>query len=243
MKCFFKFLLAGIACMSLLSLAADDNSLIGYWPLNEGTGTVVKDLSSSKNDGQILNNMRAVKWVEGRNGKALLLECPGKIDSYGAVMIPKLGKHDFSKGITLEAWIKFSPSFKREKIYEIVSNATKDSGPGFRLIMSWHRLIFASGDGKNMFYAATTPAKFPFHAGIWYHVAGTYDGSVFKVYVDGVEAGASKPDQKMTKGSDSIFIGSYRGGYAYGFDGAICDVKIYNKVLSPLEIAKQSKGL
>ncbi len=231
------------AFLAGLILSAGDDGLIGSWPLNEGAGNIFKDVLGN-NNGEILYDMRGIKWVEGRNGKnPLFFGKEGERNSFGAVTIPGIGKYDFSKGITVSAWIKFSSTMKREAVYDIVSNATGDSGPGFRLMIHWGRLLFLSGDGKKAFSAMTTAAKFPFKAEIWYHVASTYDGSIFKVYVDGVKAGESEPDQKFTKGSDDISIGSYRNGYYYGFDGIVSDVKIYNKAISPLEIMTIAKGL
>jgi Concanavalin A-like lectin/glucanases superfamily len=239
----FKKVIVLLFTIIALPLFADENGLVAHWPMNEGKGTEIKDVSGNNNNGKIINKMRAVKWVDGRNGKAPMFEGTKKRNSSGAIIIPKMGKYDFSKGMTVEAWIKLPSKYKRETLYEIISNTKGDSGPGFRLVISWKRLLFASGDGKKLVCAATSTAKVPFKGGIWYHVAGTYDGSIFKVYVDGVKAAESKPGLKLTKGDSNISIGSYRYGYAYGFIGIISDVKLYTKVLSALDIAKAAKGL
>jgi len=47
----------------------------------------------------------------------------------------------------------------------------------------------------------------------------------------------------LTKGIGTVSIGSFRGGYAYGFDGIIDEVKIYNYARSATDILKDSKGI
>jgi hypothetical protein len=89
--------------------------------------------------------------------------------------------------------------------------------------------------------AGSTPARTPIKPDIWYHVTATYDGSVFKVYLDGEEVGVSEPGLSLTKGQKDVFIGAYCGGYAYGFEGVIDDVKIYDYALSPAQILKHAK--
>lgn len=75
-------------------------------------------------------------------------------------------------------------------------------------------------------------------AGQWHHYAGTYDGSTFNAYVDGVfddtaqvALGPYTPDD-LAIGCDLNF-----GAFVQKFDGAIDDVRLYGRVLSAAEIA------
>jgi hypothetical protein len=68
--------------------------------------------------------------------------------------------------------------------------------------------------------------------GVWYHVAGTYNGSEFVVYVNGEEAvtvasaGKSMTSTHFTVGS----FGSER------FDGILDEARFYTNALSAAEI-------
>ena len=74
--------------------------------------------------------------------------------------------------------------------------------------------------------------------GVWHHVAGTYDGSTIRLYVDGVEEVSNSASGPLQTSSTSLYIGnkplsSYSGDH---FKGIIDEVRIYNRALSTQEI-------
>jgi len=159
----------------------------------------------------------------------------------GCVLVPGMKKLDFSKGFTIETWIKFNDKhIRRDTCYIASDGAWK--GPGWRFIISYNCLFIQSGDGKKMWGVGSKAAE---HGGFennrWYHVAATYDGSVYRIYIDGVEMGVSKPSPAITKGSDSLTIGAYSGGMTSVFVGTIDEVRLYNKAKSGLEILKDAR--
>jgi Concanavalin A-like lectin/glucanases superfamily len=232
--------------MSASAVFADESSLIAHWPMNEGKGTEIKDVSGNHHHGKLLNAENS-KWVDGRSGKALLFDnSKAKLKHHSCVVIPEIaGKHDFSKGMTVEAWIRLAPTVKRVGgMYYIFSNVNSTNGPGLFFLISWKRLLMQSGNGKKTFWVAvSSTGKNPFIAKKWYHVAGTYDGSVYTLYINGVKAAISKPGAKLTKGIKKLSIGAFHAGYVDGFDGVISDVKLYSKARTPLEIVKAAKGI
>ena len=236
--------LAGAAAV-FSCFAAGENSPVGYWLFDEGNGKTISDSSGNNNHGKVANNMRAVTWVNGRNGKALQFSgCQTNRNQNGCVLISNLaGKYNFEKGITIEAWIRPASSMERKAIYEIVTNTESDRGKGFRLRIAWNALMFGSGEGGDgrTWQAASMPARAQIKSETWYHIAGAYDGSVFRVYLDGEEVGASDPNLPLTRGRKDVYIGAYNEGYAYGFEGVIDEVKIYERALSASEILEHSK--
>ena len=71
----------------------------------------------------------------------------------------------------------------------------------------------------------------------WYHIAGTWDGTTTKIFVNGVQ----QADTKTTNApaidvSRAITIGAHYNGTARNLDGLIAEVRIYNRGLIPLEI-------
>jgi len=77
--------------------------------------------------------------------------------------------------------------------------------------------------------------------GQWHYVAGTWDGSTVRVYVDGQEdgSGTSFKGKLRSNQNNSVFIGrseNFDPGY---FNGTIDDVLIFNRALS----AEQIKAL
>jgi hypothetical protein len=65
----------------------------------------------------------------------------------------------------------------------------------------------------------------------WHHILGTYDGSVMKLYVDGV---LSKTEDKWFPGD--IAYGNYDLYIGDSFNGQIDDVRIYNYALTPTQV-------
>jgi len=74
--------------------------------------------------------------------------------------------------------------------------------------------------------------------GKWHHLVGRYDGVDMRVYVDGVQKGASE----SSPGTIPVQAGSVRVGADYQatpanfFNGSLDDVRIYNRALSVTEI-------
>jgi len=77
-------------------------------------------------------------------------------------------------------------------------------------------------------------ATFTFSAGQWYHVGFTFDGTTLKIYINGKLFYSASPNG----GTPNTWTGDWTVGksqYTY-FDGAIDEVRVYNRVLSPEEI-------
>ena len=186
-----------------------------------------------------------MKRVPGKNGNALAFTLENRKN--GCVIIPGMAaKYGlFTKGLTVEAWIKLNSSFKRAATYEIVSNTEADRGRGFRIMISWGSLRLQSGEGGSSgktWGAASKNSAAQIKPEIWYHVAGVYDGSVFKVYLDGDLVGESEKELILTPGKKDLYIGAYNGGSAYGFDGTIDEVKIYDYPRTDLQILQDAKS-
>lgn len=75
-------------------------------------------------------------------------------------------------------------------------------------------------------------------AGAWQHYAATYDGTSVAVYVDGV-FDATTPVVLMAYTPDDLAIGCDQnfGSFVQRFDGAIDDVRLYGRALTPAEVA------
>lgn len=67
----------------------------------------------------------------------------------------------------------------------------------------------------------------------WYHIAGTFDGSEIKCYLNGVVKGTGRM-AGITGGNGSLLIGE--DGWVNVFVGVVDEVRIYNRALSEDEI-------
>jgi hypothetical protein len=181
----------------------------------------------------------------GPKGGEVLVFTPGARDTNSYVRIAGVADtYDFSRGMTVEARIWLDPAYENETM-EIVGNPFMDHGKGFRLYLDRQGIHFISGSGmprKTMKWwgAHSSNAEHPIRPGQWHHVAGTYDGSIFRVFVDGVLAGTSESRLKMTRGQPDIGIGSFRYGLVLGFRGRIADVNLHERALSPEEVRQSA---
>lgn len=91
--------------------------------------------------------------------------------------------------------------------------------------------IHATFTGYEVFVEDTADVK----VGEWTHVAGTYDGTNVKLYINGVLANQLPLNVSMGTGSSGLYIGgaSFPNGY---FKGLIDEVRLWNTVRSGSEI-------
>lgn len=72
----------------------------------------------------------------------------------------------------------------------------------------------------------------------WYHVAATDNGSIVKLFINGVSVASTASSTATTNGTITASIGAWPGASsATYFNGKIPVVKIYNRGLTELEVA------
>jgi len=191
---------------------------------------------------------RGVRKADRRDGNAALVFAAGETGENSYVKISGIAdKYHLTKAMTVEAWIQVDSAYKKG-VLEIVGNPVTDRGKGFRLYLNRGVLHFISGSFAGSWKEAKTWGA---HSGTdhliepskWHHIAASYDGSVFQVFVDGKLAGKSKPGLQLTEGKPDVCIGSFRDGLAYGFMGEMDDISIYDRALSLDEISRRAKGI
>lgn len=217
-RCFLPLVGLIIAISHSVSAGVPD-SVLGAWPLDEGKGNEVKDISGKEHHGQII---APGKWTDGVFGKAF--ESEG-----GRIEIPHSG--DFlTPTFTLMAWVKV-PRIPNDWSMVIIA---KDAWPNRNYAM------YVAKDVGSVHFAFGTPAKVDvgnFNAPTviadkqWHHVAMTYDQKVRRVYVDG-ELDAERPsNEKPGNPAVPVVIGKVAGGQ-------IDEVLIANEALPGEQIKK-----
>ena len=91
-------------------------------------------------------------------------------------------------------------------------------------------------------FFVTPPAPASIWDNAWHAVTGTFDGVAVRLYVDGAEVGSTPaPGAALAYAiaSRRFSIGSYpNGSCRYPFRGGIDEVQVYDRALSPTEIAR-----
>jgi hypothetical protein len=197
--------------------------LIGYWTLDEGQGKTARDASGNGLDGTLNGNP---KWVAGQLGGAL--DFDGSDDFVDIPHDPRLSLTD---AITIAAWTNMRATASGEMAIvskggwganDLPYELTETPGD----VIFWQ---FYNDSGRDTCSPTSPPV------GEWHHIAATYDGKIFKCYVDGKLGEEWAYAGKMPKNTASVTIGRRsRGGTM--FNGMIDDVAIYDRALSLDEV-------
>ncbi|MEN6333709.1 MAG: LamG-like jellyroll fold domain-containing protein [Phycisphaerales bacterium] len=209
-----------VACiLGLTSLARAD--MIGWWTLDDGTGTVAKDSSGNGTDG---NFSGTPVWVTGRLGGALRFDGNSYVDCGNSTKLQVAGP------ITIACWVNPSVlSGDQGFAGRTAEYAFKASGTSLRFTTPG--------------VLDHTSSKSTLVTGTWQHVAATFnpgkanDGLIF--YINGVETDRMTASA-MNAGTGPFQIGSNQ--WSETFEGMIDDVQVYNEILPAAEIAKLMKG-
>jgi hypothetical protein len=216
--------------------AMAQSSTIGVWSFDEGSGTTAADSSSTGSDLTLVNG---TAWVPGRSGTAIRFD--GVNDLARAV-----GSNAFDSlsAVTVSAWIRPSSGGEAGKgrIVDKANSVTPTNG--------WIFYLSANGTGLSFLadYSSTNLARSAAAGSIamdtWQHVALTWDGgasaSGVRMYVNGAEVAYSSSvngtGSRVTDALEELKIGNDKST-ARTFNGAIDEVRVWNRVLSPAEIA------
>ena len=222
-----KLLCVSLMVMSLMfvgtsSAAIDFGDCVGMWLFDEGNGNKAEDSSGTGNDGKIEGG---AKWVNGKFGKGLHLDGS---DSYVEI------EHDDSLNVggehTIALWFKLDKPPGGG-----MGVVTKDDwAPGFW----WDagRIRHHTHDPGGTLHFIDAPWKPDTD---WHHVAVTWDGEEFGVYIDAdqIGEGITTPNLGRNPLTDKpLLIGIYlatgqHGQWGQFFAGIVDDVAVFNVAL------------
>lgn len=167
----------------------------------------------------------------------LRLDGSGELTIGGDMTSPALPRESF----TAEAWVRLDHTREWGGIVgAIQDNGNYEKGwlLGFRNDRFTLALAAAKApkaDTRLTYLAASRPLR----TGRWHHVAGTYDGKVTTLYVDGkAEASSSVQAGPIAYPPKAPYVmGSYHDDNEfYPLAGALHEVRVYGRALSPAEV-------
>ena len=148
------------------------------------------------------------------------------------VTVPDSASLDLTTGMTLEAWVypTVQPSGWRTVItketsggvvYYLHAGSSSSNRPATGVLVA---------GGERILYGGS---RLP--ANTWTHLAATYDGSVQRLYINGVQVASRNQTGPIAVSNGAVRIG---GNAVWGefFQGRIDEVRIYNRALSAAEI-------
>jgi len=218
------FFLIGLACC----VYAIDQSLVLYLPMDENAGKVARDLSIYKNDASLEGNP---KWVPGKFKSCI------EFSPNNYLKVKDSNSLDITKGLTIELWVTL-------KALNGAQQSGVEKGNGwvtgeYNLLPEYNGGILLQildlpeeCDDEGQTGSAATMAD-----GNWHFIAGTWDGNMIKIYIDGKESNRLACKGEINPNADPLYIGC-RNGAERWVTGLMDEIKIYNYALSKDEIVK-----
>lgn len=215
-----------ISCVFATSnYAIGGGNIVGLWLFDDEKGNVAEDSSENGNDGELLGNL---EWVAGKSEGALSF--PGVKGS--SVMVP----HNDSLTVTtysICAWVKTPSGTGDPRV--LVKGALASTYSYYLTIRSSQKVAFVGFSRKGDWPEAWGTKDVMDDQ--WHHLAGTYDGTTMRLYVDGEvdaeETHSGKPDEvenPVTIGADSDGV--------FPFNGIIDEVGLFSAALTENEVKR-----
>ena len=217
----------------VLAIQAIAQEMVLYFPF-EGSGDTVKDESGNGNDGKFDNGKANRVDSKANNfGKAM------EFTTKERIAVPESDSLKIDTEISFVMWLK---------------NANEAGGIGTlpRIISrtgDQHELAMDSGHitrGHFAYYFGGNPGwtgAMAVAENEWHHIAWTFDGGVFKIYLDGKEESELKGGAKKNF-TGITYIGSRHTGLGESYAGLLDEVAIYAGVLDQKTIEEvMNKGV
>jgi hypothetical protein len=235
-----------ILCLAVLLLslwtqasAQQAASPVAWWRFDDGSGLKAHD-SAAGYDDQILNNY---EWVKGASGGGLKFDGFTTVIERPAKDTPKLGG-----GFTIDAWVAIQ-SYPWNWVAIVDQDHDEESGYFFGIDAEGRLGLQVSVWG--IWEVCQSEIRVPLER--WTHVAGAYDPQTgIHLYIDGKPAGMLPVTGNFTPANEtSLRIGRNiqdlppvalvrkKASFPaqYSLDGILDDLKIYDRSLTPAEIA------
>ena len=204
-------------------LSAQGQGPVARWNFDEGQGSVLHDQSGSNNHGRI----HGAAWMPSGKGGALRFD---GVDDY--VDCGTGGSLDITGPITLQAWVKPTAANRGEpgiagKFFE-----------SYALTYYGNAYFYISSGGNNV--------SGPTLLGQWRHIAGVFDGTTMRCFVNGIQVAERRSRHGAVKHGGRFTIGCIFGDTASEdpnlqktafFPGLVDDVRLHDRALSAAEIA------
>jgi len=185
---------------------------VGEWNFEEGTGSTVNDTSSNGKTGTWQGTLGS-QWTQGKVGKAGKFN--GSNNYVSAATIP-------AASVTAQAWV-YSSNFAGNMFVVQKAPVNAEWELFFESALKWR-------GGSTTSISCTAPAN-----NQWHFVVGTQTGTTATLYIDGKQC-ATGTVTALPNGTGVIDIGRHSGS-GYFFNGKIDQVKVYDYVRTPAQIA------
>jgi hypothetical protein len=199
----------------------DSPDLVAYYPLDGDAN----DLSGKANHGSTFGG---VSYLPGKISQAASYD--GTTGHISIADSPSLRLKTF----TIAAWINLTAFGGRGRIVE------KGVSTSYYLYLNDNAQPLV-GFYDGVYHDLVSPTSLQINT--WYFIAGTYDGTVLKLYLNGALVNAVTVSSAPFQTSDPLVVGwKFNGIGIDHFSGLIDELRIYNAALSESQIQELCNG-
>lgn len=200
--------------------------LVGYWPLNEGSGNSAADASGNGNTGS---------WSGTPAGNNGTYYTGGKVGSYagdfdGSTDYVETGNANAlainSSLWTLSFWFMPSSSSGANTEFIVINGVITVN----RFGVIWQGASSPLRIYNGSYYNSSQSA---FTVGVWYFLTAVQGENILSLYINGLQDSSHTSGYTVTGVASPLSIGKFSSSY---FPGLVDDVRVYNRDLSPAEI-------
>lgn len=201
---------------------------VGYWNLDEHTGTTAKDSSGNENTGTLTTSP---VWVSGKIGSGVNF---APASSY--ISVANNATLNITADLTVEAWVKPNVIDSTSRVFLEKGDGTTAANRQYAIRLNssnkWEFFLYTGSTTNSTADNTTVPST-----SRWDHVVGVRSGNTIYIYVNGIQR-SSTTVSGATNTSTSILAFGRAGAASSGyFGGQIDDIKIYNYARTTSQIA------
>lgn len=228
-----SFLLLWLMAFSTACQGNITNGLAGWWLMNEGDGTVLSDLSGNGNTGTLYNSPA---WITGHNGSPAL-SFTATSSSY--VEIADSASLNLTNRGSICFWAKFPT-------HGIDKQGIVTKGDAIGTLLSCYGFASSGAGTYDAILGSDIGSSYAYSTGLfpsntWLFVCTTWDrdAGALSVYMNAVLLPTTKVNSQIPSSSGyPLRFGANGSMLATNFfDGALQDVRVYNRELSASEVA------
>jgi hypothetical protein len=209
----------------VLTVNAVPAGLRAAYAFNEGTGTTTADASGNGNTGTLTNGPT---WTtQGRYGNAISFD---GVNDF--VSVPDSASLDLAATGTVQTWVRLNAVGRWNGLIA-KGNANNDRSHNYALEVTNRNVVRCIlGNGTTFQQLDSTAAL---TAGVFRHVACTWNGTTVAIYVDGVLNASAAQTVTPAGNTAPLFLGQF-GGNSDRLSGILDNLRIYNRALNATEI-------
>lgn len=198
------------------------SSRIGYWPFDENTGCTAAEVVAGEN-GTLGPSCpyNAPSWITGVSGSSLAFD-----DAVQFFEVDPTDTLGTLENFTIAAWIQaFGPCTSGQ--WCAILDKRDSNNDGFDLYLDNESKLFMRLN------QGILSSDIVVGDGSWHHVAGTYDGTTMRLYVDGSIQGTKNSIVGLIKTTEApLYFGNHWRADPHAFIGHIDEVQIFDQALT-----------